>query len=138
MLCAILYHLYNFKKVKNTYGGVLLLACNLTKSNTPPWTFSAFLNCTNGTKSRKALHTFSISFHLYQIAQRITYLVWSLWTCSYNGAFLLFIDRQITRQLKHVFGKGAGLEIYLEEGEGHTLGRKTRGESWHVLRRKTK
>ena len=25
-LCAIWYHLYNFKKLKNTHGGVLLLA----------------------------------------------------------------------------------------------------------------
>ena len=25
MLCAIWYHLYNFKKMKNTHGGVLLL-----------------------------------------------------------------------------------------------------------------
>ena len=48
------------------------------------------------------------------------------------------MDGQITRQLKHVFRKGMGLEIYLEEGERHTLGRKTRGERWHVLRRKTK
>ena len=30
-------------------------ACNFTKSTTPPWCFLRFLNCTNGTKSRKAL-----------------------------------------------------------------------------------
>ena len=59
MLCMIWYHLYNLKNVKNTHGGVLLLAklqaeaCNFTKSNTPPWVFFTFLNCTNGTKSRK-------------------------------------------------------------------------------------
>ena len=47
--CAIYYHLYNLKNVKNTKGRVLLLvklqaeACNFTKSNTPP--------CTNGTIS---------------------------------------------------------------------------------------
>ena len=28
----------------------------VTKSNTPPWVFSHFLNCTNGTKSCKASH----------------------------------------------------------------------------------
>ena len=29
--------------------------CHFQKeSNTPPWVFSRFLNCTNGTKSRKA------------------------------------------------------------------------------------
>ena len=57
MRCTIWYHLYNLKNVKNTYGGVLLLAklqvsaCNFTKSNTPRWVLSRFLNCTNGTKS---------------------------------------------------------------------------------------
>ena len=67
MFCAIWNHLYNFKNVKNTRGGVLLLvklqaisnklnACNFTKSNTPPWVFSRFLNCTNGTKSCKTSH----------------------------------------------------------------------------------
>ena len=58
MLRAVWY-LYNLKNVKNTHGGVLLsikLACNFTKSNTPPWVFSRFLNCTNSTKSRKASH----------------------------------------------------------------------------------
>ena len=45
MLCAILYHLYNLKNVKNTHRGVLLLiklqdlACNFTTSNTTPWVF---------------------------------------------------------------------------------------------------
>ena len=31
------------KKVKNIHGGVLLLvSCNFTKSNTPPWVFFTF------------------------------------------------------------------------------------------------
>ena len=40
--CAIWYHLYNLKNVKNTHGGVLLLvklqaeACNFTETNTRP------------------------------------------------------------------------------------------------------
>ena len=61
MHCAIWYHLYNFN-VKNIHGGVLLLVklqaegCNFTKSNTHPWVFSRFLNCTNGTKLRKTSH----------------------------------------------------------------------------------
>ena len=44
-LCAIWYHLYNLKNVKNTHGEMLLLvklqeeACNFTKSNNPPWVF---------------------------------------------------------------------------------------------------
>ena len=65
MLCAIWYHLYYFKNVKNTQGGVLLLVklqalgSNFTESNTPPWVFSRFLNCANGTKLRIASHTIS-------------------------------------------------------------------------------
>ena len=60
MHCAIGYPLYNFKNLESTHGGALRLAnCRLkpeTKSNTTPWVFSRFLNCTNGTKSRKASH----------------------------------------------------------------------------------
>ena len=43
MHCAIWYHLYNFKNMKNTLVGVLLLvklqdkAGNVTKGNTSPW-----------------------------------------------------------------------------------------------------
>ena len=36
MFCAICYHLYNLKNVKNTHEGVLLLG------NTPPWVFFMF------------------------------------------------------------------------------------------------
>ena len=48
MLCAICYHLHNLINLKNTPGGVLILvnlqaeACNLTKTNTPPWVFFTF------------------------------------------------------------------------------------------------
>ena len=59
MRCAIWYHLYNFKNVKNTHGGVLISACNFTKINTPPWLFFTFLKL----------------YKWYQIAQRITYLL---------------------------------------------------------------
>ena len=56
MHCAILYHLYNFKSVKNVHGGVLILVKLQAsgKINPPPWVFFTFLNCTNGTKLRKA------------------------------------------------------------------------------------
>ena len=37
-----------------TFSKVASLACNITKSNTPPWVFLRFLNCTNGAKSRNA------------------------------------------------------------------------------------
>ena len=62
MRCAIWYHLYKLKNVKNTHGGVLLLvsgwlkACNFTESNTPPWVFFMFFKLCKW----------------YQIAQRIT------------------------------------------------------------------
>ena len=57
MLCVIWYNSHDLKNVKNTHGGVLLLVklqaeASLT-SNTPPWVFFTFLNCTNGTKLRK-------------------------------------------------------------------------------------
>ena len=55
MLCTIWYNLYNLKNVKKSHGGVLLLV-KFTKSNTLPWVLFTFLNCTNSTKSRKALH----------------------------------------------------------------------------------
>ena len=48
MFCAIWYHLYYSKNVKNTNGGVLLLVklqastYNFTKSDTPPWVFFGF------------------------------------------------------------------------------------------------
>ena len=59
MFCAIWYHLYNLKNVKNTHGEILLLvSCNFTKSSTPPWVFFTFFKL----------------YKWYQIAQRITYI----------------------------------------------------------------
>ena len=62
MRCAICYPFHNFKNVKNTHGGVLLLVvklqANFSKSNTPPWTFFKFFKL----------------YKRYQIAQLITYL----------------------------------------------------------------
>ena len=61
MFCAIWYHLYNFKNVKNIQGGALLLvkvqtsAYNFTKSNNPKWLFFTFFNCKNGSKSHDAI-----------------------------------------------------------------------------------
>ena len=48
-LCAIWYHLYNSKNVKNTHGGVLHLVklqakvSNFTKTNAPSGVFFTFL-----------------------------------------------------------------------------------------------
>ena len=36
MLCAIWYHLHNFKNVKNSHRGVLVFGLQLTKSIIPP------------------------------------------------------------------------------------------------------
>ena len=47
-ICAICYHLYNSKNVKNTHGRVILFVkfhaktCNFTKSVTLPWVFFTF------------------------------------------------------------------------------------------------
>ena len=67
MRCAIWYHLYKLRNVKNTHGGVLILvklqaeACNFTKTNTPPWVFFTFFKL----------------YKWYHIAQRTTYIVLS-------------------------------------------------------------
>ena len=50
MLCAIWYHLYNFKNVKNTHGEVLANQ----KVTVLHGYFLCFFNCTNGSKSHKA------------------------------------------------------------------------------------
>ena len=53
MRCVIWYHLYNLKNLKYTHGGVLIFA-TLLKLTLLHGSFSRFLNCTNGTKSRNA------------------------------------------------------------------------------------
>ena len=58
--CAIWYHLYYLKNVKNTHGGVL-------KTNTPPWVFSTIFKL----------------YKWYQIVQRITYMI----TVSYLSQY---------------------------------------------------
>ena len=68
-LCEIWHHLYNLKYVKNTHGRVLFLeySCRLKRTTFTKkilrGIFSRFLNCTNGAKSRKALHiVFFVNF----------------------------------------------------------------------------
>ena len=64
MFCANWYHLYNFKNVKNTHGGALLLLklqanfTNFIKSSNPPWVTFTFLKL----------------YKWYQIVERITYV----------------------------------------------------------------
>ena len=72
MLCAIWYHLYNSKKVRNTHGGVLFLeklqALAAIKVTLLHGCFSFFLNCKNSIKSRNASHSTlsrpAISFYI--------------------------------------------------------------------------
>ena len=70
MRCAISYHLYNLKMVKNIHGVVLLLVklqtCNFTKSKNPPWVFYTFLKL----------------YKWYQMAQSVLYIYWFLYECS--------------------------------------------------------
>ena len=55
MRCAIWYHLYNLKNLKNADGGVLILVpATLLKLTLLCGCFSRFLNCTNDTKLRNA------------------------------------------------------------------------------------
>ena len=55
MRCAIWYHLHNFKNVKNTHGGVLLLE-RCIKVTLLHGCLPRFLNSTNGTKPCKTSH----------------------------------------------------------------------------------
>ena len=57
---TIWYHLYKLKNMKRTHRGDSLL---VTKINTPPWVLFTFLNCTNGTNSRKASDFLCTSVH---------------------------------------------------------------------------
>ena len=61
MRWAIWYHLHILKSVKNTHGGVLILV-------TPPWVFFMFFKLSKW----------------YQIAQRITYTYFVLYSLSLN------------------------------------------------------
>ena len=63
MRCAIWYHLYNLKNVRNTHGGML----SFTKSNTPPWVFFTFFKLDK----------------CYQIAQRNTCFVLVFAVCLF-------------------------------------------------------
>ena len=58
MRCAIWHYLYNFKKVKNNHGEVLILVKLQAKINTPPWVFFTIFKL----------------YKWYQIAQSTTYI----------------------------------------------------------------
>ena len=77
MLCAIWYHLLNFKKVENTHGEVLLLVIvagfypvTLLKVKLRHQCFSCFLNYANDTKAHSASQIFFVFclFHTSHIS----------------------------------------------------------------------
>ena len=92
--CAIWYHLYNLKNVKNTHGGILILvklhgeACNFDKINTPPW----------------VLFTFFKLYKWYQIAQRTTYM---LNDCLY----ILYVKSSNSNNIKMILVSSAPLPL---------------------------
>ena len=102
--CTVWYHLYNFKKVKNTYGGMLLLvklqvsACNF-KSNTSPWVFSRFLKLYKWSQIEQSItYVAHIGCHFerYFSHYRKHYLIkHTCWWCD-----KLIILRTLTRQAK--------------------------------------
>ena len=94
-LCAIWYHLYNFKNVKNTYEGVLLLVklqASLLKLTLLHWFFfSCFLNCKNGTKashiSKKKKKTVNV-ISIFSILRVLIFMVFNT-LCKINTIVIL-------------------------------------------------
>ena len=99
MRCAIWYHLYNFKNVKNTQWR------SVNFSKVPG--FSFFLNCANGTKSRNAPHLLCFSTGLIQHKYKS-----SLRRCSVKRGVLknFAIFHRKTLVLESLFNKVAGLK----------------------------
>ena len=100
--CAIWYHLYNLKNVKNTHGGVLILvklqavACNFTKINTPPWVFFTFLKL----------------YKWCQIAQRTTYVYQVTPSLTWMGIFFLFQNCFYIKLLMIIFIRMFGIQYW--------------------------
>ena len=96
MRCAIWYHLYNLKNVKNTQGEVLLLV-----SKTPSWVFFTFFKL----------------YKLYHIAQRITCLEFLNHTQVATGNSQWTFLQEPTHPLMETSGRGSyynSQEFYLD------------------------
>ena len=93
MLCAIWYHLYNLKNVKNTHGRVLLSVklqasvCNFTKTNTHPWKFFTFFKLYKSIPNR-AKH------HIYP------------YECIYNNFFYTNLYHALLKRYRKKVGEG--------------------------------
>ena len=93
MRCAIWYHLYNLKNVKNTHGRVLLLVkLQATKSNTHPWVFFMF---------------FSI---LQMVPNRATHHIW-LWNIRNSFGKIFFIKNFILLPFEYKIHRFGNLGI---------------------------
>ena len=118
MLCAIWYHLYNLKNVKNTHGGVLLLVklqASL-KVTLLHGCFSRFLNCTNDTN--RAMHYKDGAFPPYQHLWRNIHTWISPFTKGGGWVFLILPKKGVV--LKLFSYKGVALlnrEVVLKRGE---------------------
>ena len=66
----------------------LLKASNFTKSNTSPWLFLCFLNCTNGTISSKISHRFAgLTRKNLQISSNVSIQI-NIYNAFYNGILI--------------------------------------------------
>ena len=112
MLCGIWYHLYNLKNVTSTHGGVLLLV----KLKASVWNFTIlkvtlrgcflhFLNCANGSKSRKASQILSWPKVIQRSLANIQHRFTSDITLSNNRCDIL---------LKHILSSGFQLIWWLK------------------------
>ena len=69
MLCAIWYHFYNLRNVKNIHGRVLLLVklqaepTNFTKSNIPSWVFFTFFKLYKGYQIEQIISYCTYAYH---------------------------------------------------------------------------
>ena len=102
MRCAIRYHLFNSKNVKNTHGGVLILVkpATLLKLIFLHGCSSRFLNCTNGTKSRNTTHI-SITFLKIQLVANIGILSDAVqWILPVNKYLFKVNNRNTTKRSK--------------------------------------
>ena len=89
MLCAIWYHLCNLKNMKNTHGE----HPTLLKARFLHVCFSHFLNCTNGTKSRKASYIDAFRIKIFFFCKYFLY--WEMLVCYW---WLLQFKRKLNKK----------------------------------------
>ena len=121
MRCAIWYHLYNLKNLKNTHGGVLLLI-KLLKVTFLHGYFLRFLNCANGTKSCDVSQMiFSHTCMHWCKLTGITFFIQSLMFCDVKKWESPFLSTWILRKSSSKIGQIAfvGWVIYMGPSYPH-------------------